>query len=135
MSNVTMSVFGFTTDELSSLIQEHGQEVLDLVVQAVKNGMSKDFVVSVLQLGGKVLLELLTTFSTVKTSVMAKKMSVSADAVVEGDLVNVLPVLDNASVLVDVLKQLLPTILEKVGPTLVQELSPKIVAWIISLLK
>lgn len=113
---LAMFDFGFSNEEVNDLVQNHGQDVLSILTNALRLGLTKQFVVETLTQVGPYLLQLIL-------SVVTKKQQLGiADAtenVVDGVLVDSL------------IKRLLPGILEKYG----DQLANLVVEAILSYLK
>jgi hypothetical protein len=114
---------GFDRETISSLIQQHGAEVLALVLKTITSGVSKDLVVEVLQLGGKIALELLSIWKSIDGPLFGVGPQ-EAQKVVEA----------NQPVVNDLVQKYLPQLLDKVVPLLLDKGAPFITDLILKLL-
>jgi hypothetical protein len=115
---------GFAPSDLSALIREHGQEVANLIADAIDVGFSKELILEVLQLGGGIVLEILTKFKAARFAFMASQ------AVVEGEKVDALPGFDG-----NILGGLLNSLLQKFLPQLLPLIQDQLGSWLSALLQ
>lgn len=131
MSDALVKVqnFGFSTADAAALVREYGDDVVELVAKALENGLSKDLVVEVLQLGGKIALQLLVEWK-------AAVKPLFGNTVVEGDRVDFLPGFDDAkkNVIGGLLEKFLPQLLEKLAPVLLEKFGPLLTDLLLKLL-
>lgn len=123
---VKVESLGFGRMEAADMIKKHGKEVLDMLAKGLEHGISKDLIVEVLQLGGKIGLELLLEWKTASTNVMV-------GGVVEGDQVDSFGEVQK-SVFSKLLDKYLPMLFEKLGPVLMERFGPMLTDLLLKML-
>jgi hypothetical protein len=68
---------GLTLSELTKLVDEHGEEVLKILNDGLASGLSPTFLLEALNLGGKVLVEILVDVGVVRAKAIAKLLTAS----------------------------------------------------------
>lgn len=117
--------FGFDISWIGDLIGKWGNDVLGLVVEAVRSGFNRELVVDILEKFGPLVLELLVNMFN------KKKMHMTAAAaggpVVVADEISVF----DASIIETLVQRYLPQLIERYLPMLLEQYGDRIVQWVV----
>lgn len=111
MAKTDMVTAGFDPSYIADLIAQYGDDVVNLVVEALRNGFSKNFIIDTLMKFGPMVLQFLLSWFTKKQEA-SKSMGMAADAVVDAKVLD-------ASLIETFLERLLPKLLDKYGEQLI----------------
>lgn len=112
---------GFTNEEVADVVEKHGTDILSTVIDGLRLGLSKEFVLEVLTKWGPYLLDLL--LSIFKKKEAAGMVGVDLSSIVDGVLID------------NLLKRLLPALVDKYGEQLVNLLAEALLNYIRNLTK
>jgi hypothetical protein len=117
--------FGFNIDWVTQIMDTYGPEILNLVLEASRNGISKDFIMEVLGRFGPILLGLLVDL------LQQRKMKFAAmdGAVIDGTMVG-----EEVGFMMLLLERFLPQLVEKYLPMLMETYGDKIVQMLMELI-
>lgn len=117
--------FGFDPNWIAELLAKYGSDVVACVVEAVRQGFSKEFVVEVISKLGPPVLQLLILLLN------QPKMMRSAQAdQTSGDLIPAIGT--DINILVVLVQQYLPNLLNTYMPIIVQQYGPEITQFIVN---
>ena len=123
MSDMKMSAveLGFAPDWVADFLEKYGDDLLGVVIEAVRNGVSVATVMEVVEKFGPVVLQFLTDLLN-----RFRIFGVADSQVVDGPVVEGV----NAALVETVLERFLPLILERYLPVLLEKYGDKIVQFI-----
>lgn len=121
---------GVSADETIKIVNEHGLEVLKLIVDGLTNGLSKAFLLEALQVGGPILVEILNDLQVIKIAQAKAALKGDTSGIIVGEQVDTLdpvaPVVPSnpvfGNLIAVLLQKLLPLIMQQFGPQLLQAL-------------
>lgn len=95
---------GTSYDEVTKLVDEHGTDVIKTLQDALHNGLTSATILEILNLGGKVVVEILSDIGA------TKKLALATPQIIEG--VEVTGFSADNSVLNTILQQIMPMIIK-----------------------
>lgn len=112
---------GFDGDWVADVLEKWGDELLGIIVEIARNGISVDFIIETLRKFGPFLLELLANVLN-RRSMVGLTGEVVPGPVLEGV---------NGAFLDSVIERFLPQILERILPNLLEQYGDKIFQFIV----
>lgn len=107
--------FGFDTQWIADILKDYGQTVLDLVLEAMRGGFSKELVLEIISKFGPLVLEFLVNLLNRKKMAMTSGLSMT-DANINDQMAAFIDI----SFIETIVQKYLPLIIEKYGPVIVQ---------------